>query len=248
MFYKKQAFTLVEIMIVCVCIGILVGPIFMLLRSGSESSLKGLARIDTTLEARKILHQVYADLKMACVPIKKGNTQVHFTDVLTKNNHAPNTEYEFLSFPAHEKYSDIFNEYTNSYNTEGIYRKVCKITYAVKGKSNSPFKTLERTTEFANNKSTKVLSNKISSFNIDKIYVKVDGKAENYFAIYLKLIDTIHGESKENMTIEEFKNKKQSEIIIVDFFDVVYPEYIHSYVDDTAINPNWHPTIKAPEN
>ncbi|HQB82717.1 MAG TPA: prepilin-type N-terminal cleavage/methylation domain-containing protein, partial [Candidatus Rifleibacterium sp.] len=58
---RRQAFTLVEIMIVLICTALLMGPIFLVLRSSTKTSLKGMLRIDTTLEARRVIKQVYAD-------------------------------------------------------------------------------------------------------------------------------------------------------------------------------------------
>ena len=55
---RRQAFTLVEIMIVLICTALLMGPIFLVLRSSTKTSLKGMLRIDTTLEARRVIKQV----------------------------------------------------------------------------------------------------------------------------------------------------------------------------------------------
>ena len=70
---NKKAFTLVEIMIGITCLAVLMGPIYLLMRSGTQTSLKGMKRIETTLEARRVLKQVYADLKMLCFEIGRAS-------------------------------------------------------------------------------------------------------------------------------------------------------------------------------
>ena len=51
----RHAFTLVELMIALTCLTLIIGPIFILLRSGANTSLKGMLRIETTEKARNIL-------------------------------------------------------------------------------------------------------------------------------------------------------------------------------------------------
>ena len=59
---NRCAFTLVELMIAAICLMLILGPVFMMLRSGTNTSLKGMLRIETTLKARNILQQIYHHL------------------------------------------------------------------------------------------------------------------------------------------------------------------------------------------
>ena len=246
--YSRHAFTLVEIMIVCICISILVGPIYMLLRSGSDSSMKGMTRIETTLKARRVLQQVYADLKMICFINNREHLQkVKFSNAMTIVSQAPNFKCWFYSFPTHEQYDQMFETAQNSSGTLDLNSKVCKITYTVEGGNNSVFKTLKRKVEFGDKSSETVLSDKVSSFFIDPIAVKVEDKLENYYQINLTLVDVVHENLKDSITAEQI-NYGSKEIIKAEFFDVVYPEYVHSYIDDDAINPGWHHQIYPPGN
>ena len=246
--YKRHAFTLVEIMIVCICIGLLVSPIFVLLRSGSDSSLKGMMRIDTTLKARTILHQVYADLKMACLPLAFDETnsgiKYDFSQVLTTKGAAPKVQYEFVSFPIHQKYSDIFYETTNNKGQEMNYRKVCKITYTVKGNNKSPFKKLIREVEFDNKKQTHVLSENVNQFYIEPVTdLKINGRVQYYYLITLQLVDVMHVNEKENVSYDDIKGDTKN-LILADFYDVVYPEQFNSIWNNIKPVSNWHTVIK----
>ncbi|HMM61173.1 MAG TPA: hypothetical protein PKC25_13690 [Candidatus Rifleibacterium sp.] len=39
----------------------------------------------------------------------------------------------------------------------------------------------------------------------------------------------------------------QKDVILADFFDVVYPEFFHSVWNQTRVIPNWHSQLKLPE-
>jgi len=104
---RTFGFTLVEIMIVLICTALLMGPIFLVLRSSTRTSLKGMLRIDTTLEARRVIKQVYADLKMACFPLPY-NSVYNFDDVMQVTGTPPHNSYKFYSFPIHQRLNDIF--------------------------------------------------------------------------------------------------------------------------------------------
>ena len=142
---NRKAFTLVELMIVCVCLSILIGPIYLLIRSGTQTSLKGMLRIDTTLKARNVLQQVYADLKMACFRIPYGSVY-SFGNLLTRGGVMPNVTYQFYSFPIHHNYDEIFESPSSGIN----YRIPVNITYSVENSDNPelPFKKLVRTENF----------------------------------------------------------------------------------------------------
>ena len=132
--YKKNngrhAFTLVELMIALICLTLIIGPIFLLLRSGTNTSLKGMLRIETTEKARNVLQQVYADLKMACFKLPDEN-DYSFSDILKRNGDAPNYMYQFYSFPIHQSYSEIFDN-----PDEGVNSRIPSlITYKVEGVS-----------------------------------------------------------------------------------------------------------------
>ena len=142
----RKAFTLVELMIAATCLMLIIGPIFLLLRSGTNTSLRGMLRIETTLKARNVLQQVYADLKMACFKIPEEKAY-SFDEIITEDQtSAPNYSYQFYSFPIHQKYSDIFEN-----PEEGINNRIPSlITYRIEGES-APYRLI-REEKFKDNK------------------------------------------------------------------------------------------------
>ena len=158
---------------------------------------------------------------------------------------SPNFKCWFYSFPTHEQYEQMFETAQNSSGTLDLNSKVCKITYTVEGGNNSVFKTLKRKVEFGNKSSENVLSDKVNFFCIEPAYVKVEDKLENYYQITLSLVDVVHENQKDTITSDQIDNGSK-EVIKAEFFDVVYPEYVHSFLNDRALNPGWHHQIYPP--
>lgn len=242
--HERKAFTLVEIMIVAICLALLLGPIFLVLRSSTKTSLKGMMRIDTTLEARRVIKQVYADLKMACFPLPY-NSVYNFDNVMQVGGTPPCNTYSFLSFPIHQKLENIFASQLSGVN----YRDVSEITYRVeKGKNaDNPFLTLYRDESFGGKIHTRILSDKINFFEIKPIMLQPYGKNQFYFLVTLQLIDALHPSELQGRTAGTKLDQLQKDVILADFFDVVYPEYFHAAWNQVRSNPNWHSQIRQPE-
>ncbi|NCB38885.1 MAG: hypothetical protein EOM80_08955 [Erysipelotrichia bacterium] len=242
--HKRRAFTLVEVMIVAICLALLLGPIFLVLRSGTKTSLKGMMRIETTLEARRVIKQVYADLKMACFPLPY-NSVYNFDNVMQTGGVPPHNTYKFMSFPIHQKMENIFSSQLSGVN----YRDVAEITYRVEeGKDpDNPFLTLFRDESFGGKVNTRVLSDKINFFEIKPIMLQPYGKNQFYFLVTLQLIDALHPSELKGKTAGTKLDELQRDVILADFFDVVYPEYFHAAWNQVRVNPNWHSQIRQPE-
>lgn len=236
----RHAFTLVELMIALTCLTLIIGPIFILLRSGANTSLKGMLRIETTEKARNILQQIYADLKMACFKLPDEN-DYSFSDILKRNGDAPNYIYQFYSFPIHQSYSEIFESPEEGPNS----RIPSLITYKVEGVS-APY-TLVREETFKGKTTSKVLSENINFFEINDIGIttKVDNsKMQFYYQITLQLIDVLHASDYDNKKIGEKLRQNQKDVILADFYDIVYPEYFNALWNDKRLNQNWHTELK----
>lgn len=239
--YRRNGFTLVEVMIAAICLTIILGPIFMILRSGTDTSLKGMMRIDTTLKARTILQQVYADLKMACFALPYGSDYT-FDIIMDKNGLVPNNVYSFMSFPIHQKYNDIFESQTSGIN----YRIPNHVTYRVENgnEQNLNFKKLIREETFEGKTTKTVLSENVNFFEIKEILMEVDGKDQFYYLITLQLIDVLHSNDMKDKKSGEKLRENQKDVILADFYDIVYPEYFNAAWNDKRLNPNWHTQIK----
>ncbi len=241
---RRQAFTLVEIMIVLICTALLMGPIFLVLRSSTKTSLKGMLRIDTTLEARRVIKQVYADLKMACFPLPY-NSIYNFSDVMQVSGTPPLNSYRFNTFPIHQRLNDIFASQVSGVN----FRNVSEVTYRVEESKNpdNPFMRLIRTESFGGKVNTRVLTERINFFEIKPIMLQPYGKNQFYFLVTLQLIDAVHASDMKGRTAGTKLDELQKDVILADFFDVVYPEFFHAAWNQTRVNPNWHTQIRSPE-
>ncbi len=239
---NRCAFTLVELMIAAICLMLILGPVFMMLRSGTNTSLKGMLRIETTLKARNILQQIYADLKMACFKVPDAGIY-SFSNILTKSGDAPNYIYQFYSFPIHQSYSDIFENPTDE-NAENN-RIPSKITYKIEGES-APY-TLIREETFNSKTTSKVLSNNINFFEIKDIGITTEvdsSKMQFYYQITLQLVDVLHPKDYDNKQIGEKLRQNQKDVILADFYDIVYPEFFNAIWNDKRLNQNWHTELK----
>ena len=238
---NKRAFTLVEIMVVFICIALLAGPIFMLLRSGSDSSLKGMMRIDTTLKARIILHQIYADLKMACFELPEEGADYSSDKIFTEKKESfPNTLYSFHSFPIHKDYNEIFEN--SGYVEDMDYRIPSLITYKLEG-DKPPFKLI-REEKFNGTAISKTLTENINFFEIKELTMLAGGKTNYYYLITLQLVDVLHSSDLDGKKVGEKLRQNQKDVILADFYDIVYPEYFNALWNDKRLNRNWHTLIK----
>lgn len=239
---RRKAFTLVEIMIAAICMSIIMGPIYMILRSGSDTSLKGMLRIDTTLKARNIMQQVYADLKMSCFKLNYEK-EYSFDDLMKVEGDLPYITYSFTTFPIHEKFENIFENPSQDIN----WRKVSQITYRVEDGDNPnfPLKKLIREENFEGKITRRVLSEKINFFEIKPIPLEVVGKNQYYYLITLQLLDVLHAEDLKGKKAGERLEENQKDVILADFFDIVSPDYFNALWNDERLNPNWHTKIKT---
>lgn len=243
--HKTKGFTLVEIMIAATCLTIIMGPLFLLLRSGADSSLKGMMRIETTLKARRLLQRVYADLKMACIPLPYGSAY-SFYSILKKEGVTPDVGYQLYSYPIHQSYSDIFSNPNASIN----YRKPILVTYRVENGDDPdlPFKKLIREEKFNGQTKKEVLTDNLNFFEIKEIMLSLDGKDQYYYLITLQLIDVLHSQDMTGKEAGDKLRKNQKDVILADFYDIVYPEFFHAIWNDKKLNPNWHTQLQGIQN
>ena len=195
---------------------------------------------DPGSQARNVLQQVYADLKMACFKLPDEN-DYSFSDILKRNGDAPNYMYQFYSFPIHQSYSEIFDN-----PDEGVNSRIPSlITYKVEGVS-APYRLVREET-FKGKTTSKVLSENINFFEINDIGIttKVDNsKMQFYYQITLQLIDVLHASDYDSKKIGEKLRQNQKDVILADFYDIVYPEYFNALWNDKRLNQNWHTELK----
>ncbi|MBI3039099.1 prepilin-type N-terminal cleavage/methylation domain-containing protein, partial [bacterium] len=105
--HSKKAFTLVELMIVVGCLMLILVPAWRIFHYGTRSSLQGMLKIDTTLEARRILNQVNLDLKQSCWAWDDENNAYYtISDILSASGRFQNRTISFLVFPSKGSLTD----------------------------------------------------------------------------------------------------------------------------------------------
>jgi hypothetical protein len=230
-------------MIATACLALLAGTAFLLIRAGTRSSLQGMLRLETTLEARKIIRQVYADLKLACFPLPY-NSVYNFENVMYITGAPPHNMYSFLSFPAHARLDEIMTSPHNGVN----YRETSFINYRVAPIASQSGSLLRLTREetFKGQTTRKILSERVNFFEIKPVMLQPYGRNQYYFLITLQLVDSIDASELSRVTGGEKLLSDRSNLAVADFFDIVYPEFFHAAWNQPGINPNWHTQIKIP--
>ncbi|MBF0501077.1 MAG: prepilin-type N-terminal cleavage/methylation domain-containing protein [Candidatus Riflebacteria bacterium] len=248
----RKAYTLVEVMIAVTLISLLMGPIFMVYRSGSKTSLEGLVKGEITLEAMRIIRQIHDDLKYSVFfidynakPLQIDKTVAYFSKIIFGNFES---SYSILRFPLHGNMNEIIE------NTPGTaYRKVVTVTYELsKSGTDSPFYTLSRK-EGALGKT--VLSNRVNFFEIRENPLS---PAKTTWLVTLQIAEAVKRiesdinvrkieETKDNSVkaIERRLLERTQVVQIADFYDVVASEYYSIFKRSTFI-PNWQTLIKKP--
>jgi len=239
----RPGFTLIEITVAIACLALLSATTFLLLQAGTRSSLKGMLRLETTLEARKIIRQVYADLKLACFPLPY-NSVYNFENVMYITGAPPQNMYSFLRFPTHVRLDEIMTSPHNGVN----FRETAFINYRIDPVSSQTSSLLKLTREesFKGQTIRKVLSERVNFFEIKPIMLQPYGRNQYYFLITLQLVDSVDAGELNRLRVGKKLQNDRSNLAVADFFDIVYPEFFHAAWNQPGINPNWHTQIRIP--
>lgn len=243
---RGSGFTLVEIAVVLGCFLLIMIPAMRIYRHGTQGSLKGIRKIDTMLEARRVIDQVRADLKNSCwVWDDSQNSFYTLRHILSLAGLAPAWEMTFLGFPAQGDISLVLSpgepDLADPAKT-ACYRRVSRIQYrltpVVPPPGGVPLMKLVRTETFNPKhplweKHPEGLSHELSA----KVL---------FFAIEPYLVDDGHGHQQEFFWISLRLAEIQSpgspapqagagqpiaprDPVMTDFFDTVSPTFLESY-------------------
>lgn len=234
--------TLLEMLIVAACVALLVVPIFAVLRSGARTSREGMLRIDTTMEARRVLQQVRNDLKLACFEFKPSRSYEFENDMVVESGTAPYLNYTFLSFSPHFDLSNVIPG-----NSGVLLRRAARITYRLEAQTDpqKPFMKLTRVEQHLGEtvRST-VLSDRVNFFEIKPLEIR----NQWYYWITLQLIDTFQRTDTASMAPDRVTSGRGHGFLLADFYDIVYPEYFQAFWNNDRVTPNWHVDIGVVEN
>ncbi len=251
---SRRGFSLVEASMVITCVLLLFSVTLQLLSYGSASSLEGMQQIDTILEGRRVLRQVYADLKNACLELDGRKMDFSFTMMLQASGSIPDVEYSFLSFPGQGSIEDAVPA-----TAQGrADRRASRITYYLEEnpRLGAPFLQLVRreqynpghplAAQYPEGTISRVLSDRVSRFQVDPQTLPSGGREWNGYRITLQLLDTIRPDSLKGVPLSDTPGNLPRGTRIADFFDVVYPEFFRAFAGRDMYNPNWHSGIAGP--
>ena len=246
---RERGFTLIEIMVVLLISTFFMMSVYKIFNAGAKSSLNGMLRIDTTLEGRRIIKQVYNDLKNASFVLDGTQRELPFSELVKKDGDS----YTFLSLPLHGTAEDAIP----TGGSGKAYRRASRITYVLEASDSAanPFKKLIRKETFhpehplsktvLGGVETHMLSTRVNSFEIRPYVQFSKGKTVCCYWITLQLRDApLKGQLK---SIGKSSTPTVStDILIADFFDVVVPEFHYRLLVNDNFNLNWHTGVVGP--
>ncbi len=251
---RVQGFTLLEIMLVILCLFLLMGPIFRILRSGTRTSLKGMMQVETTLTARNVLRQVRMDLEHACLAYSGKGFQLDPELLFKTETPLPDCRYSFLVFTHLDSIDSAFMKD----NKDCSWRLPSKVTYRVEPHpKRQGFKRLIRLEKFhpkhpafaryPSGEMESILSDQVNLFEI-RPYLLVDGTAEAHiFRITVQLIDVLPGREGLELGTVAGGGKRPLSGAIAEYFDVVRSDFFQTFRQRHGFNVNWQTGIISPE-
>jgi hypothetical protein len=260
---NKQGITLVELLVTIGILLILAAPLIDTLRSGADTSLRGLVKIETTLEARTILHQVQLDIKAACFVGKSATTPPEqlTPDMLIRT--IDGATFEFHRFTTQEKTSD---HALNPTLTERIPVRTVKVLYLLERPAGASGNLLTFTRrelyppghpqhdKFPQGRST-FLSKNVNFFHIEpRVFPASRGYSNHdanhpfnqqvFFQVSLQLAQIFKSDRAVPGGPEETWKQSSKNLVIADFFDTVSCEYYHQLLNRYPEIPNWYHDIR----
>lgn len=246
----RSGFTLVEVLVGAVLLMLLIGSMFTVLRTGSRVSLKGMTRIETTLEGYRLLQTLQTDLRQACYPMEySGYTSYGFGDLMTAN--AGKTKFSWHAFP---RLGTDLEAIQDDGAAGKAVRRASRITYRLTKTENDPgpFKTLTREEVFHEShpeasrhpggRVVHVLSRRVNVFEI--IPRTAEQQGVELWWVYFQLGD-YPGVSRE-ARLDDPAKMNPVNVILTDFYTVATSDHFTAQKKFTRVNANWHTIIRAP--
>lgn len=242
----RHGFTHIELMIAVVCMAILLTPVFLAFRSGTKTALRGMVKVEITVEAKTLLRQVHDDLKYSTfyidysAPVNESTSD--FFDKIVSSSDG--TMFTLLRFPLRGSVSEAI------ITDDGAARRMpVRIIYELK-KQDSGLHKLYRQ---EGNLPPVLLSSRVNFFEIRE---NPAAPAKTSWLVNLQLANLSQQESDdlnaagaqaagpETSAGERYTNRSQS-VQLADFFAVVSSEYYSRFRRSNSI-PNWHTLITHP--
>jgi len=253
---SRRAYSLVELLIVLGCLGILILPVWEMFRHGTKSSLRGVLQAETTLAARGIIRLIADDLKNACFEELPRTMECDIRKLVGESGLFPNKEYSFLAFSRPAQWEDVLCP--DGFSATGrAFTKVSRITYSTDRPPGSSLLRLIRTERFPPGTPeaasdpdgrSRVISHRVNYFAIDLVVFpgQADKEGLGFFQITLQLADSLDPRRlPPGVGAAKFQGPAP-DLILADFSELVYPEQPNHLFHPGWFNRNWHSGIQGP--
>lgn len=266
---RRPGFTLFEMMIAMTCMALLLVPAWRIFKFGTHSSLQGMAKVNTTLEAQIALKQVYNDLKNATIEYGLNAIRLDAkNDIIPESAQPP---YSFFIFPQQGHVEDSYipsegggeakilnSPHGNSLpeNQKGLTeRLLSQITYQLEPSriGNGLVKRLIRRerfhpslpvgTSFPSGMRETVLSERVQTFKISHQTFLGDpaGNANRVIVSFLITLQLVDFPPGEVAPkLPVDPENVPNGIVISDFYQVVCPDFYNRLFNREDFNLNWH--------
>ncbi|MFZ5951954.1 MAG: PulJ/GspJ family protein [Candidatus Rifleibacteriota bacterium] len=239
---KKQAFTLVEIMIVVIISAITMGPVYLIYRSGMRSSISGMVSLEIQSEGERLLLQIYDDLKNSCLPYD-GELKLKFSD-LVKVEHLDTSSLAGLNYSFHSFMRDE-NKLISATGNGKALRATRKIKYLIEKTDNPRLFALFRSEQTKSDGIVKrLISNRVAFFQINPVTIpsKIDNSSQYFWQITIQL-----AELPKSLPAGTYAANRSKGIIIADFYQVVSCDFFNNTLNFPHVNRNWYSGLEKAE-
>jgi prepilin-type N-terminal cleavage/methylation domain-containing protein len=247
----RAAFTLIEMMVVVILVSMILIPVFRTFHAGIKVATKGMLKVETTLEARRILKQIQTDLQDVCFPMDGREMTFSPESLVRETGTPPTTTYAFFSFPAHGPVESLITDEAGGI----VWRNVSEITYSLSQGENSMY-TLIRSERFHPSHPlastypggirVQNLSNQVNFFSIVANPFNTPTRSSLTFRVHLQLVDSVKKGELAQVVQGNSAAQRLKEGVIADFFSVVNPHFYNHLLNRGWFNPNWQTGIRSP--
>ena len=248
---RPRGVTLLEMMLSVLLFALVIGPVFFAFRGSTRSSMEGMRRVDLVLEARRVLQQVHDDLRTACYPLTVQAKQLNLDDFLVANLSGSGVEgtYQITRFPLATTVAKAVSAHRASGNAPRLLNRV---TYSIeKGEGGRSEYQLVRTEQMhpdlGGGTRKRVLTRRLNFFRISV----VDGSStfggpQKLLQATIQLVARLDGKPMVVTGSPDTAAMAQAKVMIVDYFDVVCPEYYSALAGRSFNNRAYYTLPVAP--
>ncbi|MFZ2957902.1 MAG: prepilin-type N-terminal cleavage/methylation domain-containing protein [Candidatus Ozemobacteraceae bacterium] len=240
----RVGFTLIELLVAIICLALLLLPAYQAFLVGTRTSLVGMLQVETTMEARRALRQIHADLKAACMPFDDRGIQLTLENMLFASADASGISFAVYVFPRHVDPSK-----TITVEPSGLRPHLANfVTYRLRAKTpGDPRKELIREERphpaTGETLRTSVLSDRVNHFEIRTVHF-LGQTPRSAFFVTLQLVDTIDSGALSNLNPSTAE--KPRGVVLADYCDMVAPTFLSSMLAQEGVNRTWYSELRGP--